>query len=167
MSQYPIITALNNFNPRRELDEQKARLEDQRARLEAELREQFRRDIAALRDEMAEVNRDGLISRVLEFIWLKMEFELDFIKFDQIYDWIMDKFAQIGFKSEPKSPELGLMNPLQEDVAAAADSSSSSADSREAPRLRRDGPPDGGDEGRPQGGLWGADQGIWNNFVNR
>ena len=43
-------------------------MEDQRARLEAELREQFRRDIAALRDEMAEVNRDGLISRVLEFI---------------------------------------------------------------------------------------------------
>ena len=43
--------------PRRELEEQKARLEDQRGRLEAELREQFRRDITALRDEMAEVNR--------------------------------------------------------------------------------------------------------------
>ena len=39
------------------MEEQKARLEDQRARLEAELREQFRRDITALRDEMAEVNR--------------------------------------------------------------------------------------------------------------
>ena len=32
-------------------------MEDQRARLEAELREQFRRDITALRDEMAQVNR--------------------------------------------------------------------------------------------------------------
>ena len=39
------------------MEEQKARLEDQRGRLEAELREQFRRDITALRDEMAEVNR--------------------------------------------------------------------------------------------------------------
>ena len=45
------------FKQRRELEEQKARLEDQRGRLEAELREQFRRDITALRDEMAEVNR--------------------------------------------------------------------------------------------------------------
>ena len=42
---------------RRELEEQKARLEDQRGRLEAELREQFRRDITALRGEMAEVSR--------------------------------------------------------------------------------------------------------------
>ena len=39
------------------MEEQKARLEDQRGRLEAELREQFRRDITALRGEMAEVSR--------------------------------------------------------------------------------------------------------------
>ena len=54
---FPYNSVPIHFKSRRELEEQKARLEDQRARLEAELREQFRRDITALRDEMAEVNR--------------------------------------------------------------------------------------------------------------